>query len=133
MEYEPNGYKVSNTKSHKYVTVRSCVIDETNFMIFRPTLRLVGMNEPKTSSDKTDITELSSKSMSVKGQHFGSSKSDNIKCDQILNNPTKIQLSEPDPIINNEHTEHALRRGNGLKGRTLGSYKEIDDDFFDNA
>ncbi|CAB3227630.1 unnamed protein product [Arctia plantaginis] len=108
-------------------------------MISRPKLRLEG-SDPKTSNDKTDITELGSKSVSEEGQYFDRSKSDSLKSDQSLNNPTEIQMSEPaqsdreteckhiPPIVNNEHTEHTLRRSNRVKGRPPVSYKEIDDD-----
>lgn len=134
--YEPNGYKVWNAECEKYVTVRDVVVDETNFLNSRPTLKLEGNNE--NSRDKTDINDDSSKSVSTKSQCSESPKSDTLKSDDLERSSKRRKIDND--MINSQHasdlpenssdrTGCEPRRSDRLKGRPPISYNESDDDY----
>ncbi|CAH0564599.1 unnamed protein product [Brassicogethes aeneus] len=69
--YEPNGYKVWEVESQKFVVVRDVIVDETNYLISRPVCKGVNLQKPQ---DKTDLSDMS-KSV-VKSHNSDSAKPD---------------------------------------------------------
>lgn len=139
--YEPNGYKVWNTEFEKYETVRDVVIDETNFIESRPSLRPERSNNTY-SQDETDNDSVT-KSVSYKS-HSSGPKSDSSQSDEcstskirkigsheIPNEPENESESslkhknqdKPDEFLN-------LRRSERLKTCSRKSYNENDYDVY---
>jgi hypothetical protein len=85
--YEPNGYKVWNSESAKFVTVRDVIVDETNFLTSRP---VILPEDVENSNDKPDSENIS-KSASSKSRYSDNLKSDAFKSDDI-GPPIKNQM-----------------------------------------
>lgn len=136
--YEPNGYKVWNLESEKFVTVRDVVFDEINFLQYRPVLKPEG-NDTLNSRDETD-SMMHNKSVSHK-QQDNSNKSENqsdtyecpikIRKTNDLSSEPVVQSDSTNLPANSKNTDENidLRRSERLKGRSQISYKEIDDDY----
>ena len=74
--YEPNGYKVWDVETEKFVTVRDVIVDETTYLKSRPVMGLDGINF-ENAYNETDASDIRSKS--VEKSH----KSDNDKSDML--------------------------------------------------
>lgn len=75
--YEPNGYKVWNVESEKFVTVRDVIVDETNFLKSRPVVKPEGVNV-ENPRNETDASDVQSKSV-VKSQKYEHNKTNLVE------------------------------------------------------
>lgn len=107
--YEPNGYKVWEVETHKFVVVRDVIVDETNYLNSRPVVKAEGVNFRKPQCE-TDLSDMS-KSV-IKSHNSDSVKSDINKSDAQTDSCDKLSKS----VINsNEFLSHDNQ---GIEGTT---------------
>lgn len=128
--YEPNGYKVFNVDTCKYVTVRDVVVDEIDFIKSRPIINLE--NSERNSCINTEVRDPESKTVSFKNNLH---KSDETKSDisessskvrKLSKNVQENVSSENIPRVNTDSLNESpqLRRSDRLKARVPISYNE---------
>ena len=126
--YEPNGYKVWEVESQKFVVVRDVIIDETNYLKTRPVAQPQGINFQKPKNE-TDISDMSK---SVIGSH----NSDSVKLDKIKSSEqTDVSDLTSKSVINQnefssqgkqgiKQTASDLRQSERIKLKPIVSYNE---------
>ena len=109
--YEPNGYKIWNIETEKFLTARDVIVDETNFKTSRPRLsKEVGPPKrvPITNNQTCDVN------------------TENIQI------PESSKSLLPEVISQDSNKEQPeLRRSDRLKNRPQLFYKENQNDEFD--
>ena len=69
-----------NVETEKFSEVRDVIVNETNFKVSRPVMRSEGVNLESSKDNKTDASDIMSKSVEK------SQKSDNNKSDRFESN-----------------------------------------------
>lgn len=106
--YEPNGYKVWNVDTEKFATVRDVLVDETNFLVSRPTVK-----SHKSDTNKSDMSELNSEK-NAKPSEIDDEMHTKYFSQENNQNDTQISLKR--------------RRSDRIKSQPIISYKENDGD-----
>lgn len=127
--YEPNGYKVWNVETGKYVVVRDVIVDENNFVVSRPVGKC-NENGSKNSQRQIDVFDVESNSVK------GAQKSDkNNKSDTIFSENTHSgsdNMNEKIDVDNydRKRSNSSLRRSDRIKNCPPVSYNdEYNDDY----
>ena len=142
--YEPNGYKVWDVETEKFVVVRDVIFDETNFLESRQKINSKGVNS-ENSRNKTGGSNLVVPEVRLKSVEMESHKSDDNKSDMskerhetIPNKIAKLDQKSNKSVIktdmhteslsqvneNNENKFSEPRRSDRIKHQPCKSYNE---------
>lgn len=99
--YEPNGYKVWDVESEKFVTVRDVIVDETNYLTSKPLMKFEKSNL-ENSYKETDASDVKSKSV------IKSHKSDNDKSD-VFNNKSSLGESNKNARLDCDESSKSVK------------------------
>ena len=144
MGYEPNGYKVWDVETEKFVVVRDVIFNETNFLESRQKINSKGVNS-ENSRNKTGGSNLVVPEVRLKSVEMESHKSDDNKSDMskerhetIPNKIAKLDQKSNKSVIktdmhteslsqvneNNENKFSEPRRSDRIKHQPCKSYNE---------
>lgn len=122
--YEPNGYKVWEVETQKFVVVRDVIVDETNYLMSRPVVQAEGVTL-KRPQNETDLSDLS-KSV-IQSRESDSVKSDIVKSDKT-DQISKAVVNTNEFVSNDnqgiESTTPDLRKSARIKHLPPISYNE---------